>query len=110
MRDVIADSTRFALPFLWGSGQAAIADGTHIALLENNLLGAHHVRYGRLGGIAYHHISDTSIALFSHCIACGVWEAVYILEGLRPNLSAFPTRCRPIPLGRLNRSLAWRRC
>jgi len=82
LRDVSAEYTRFELPFLWGSGQAAIADGTHIALLENNLLGAQHVRYGRFGGIAYHHISDTYIALFSHFIACGVWEAVYILDGL----------------------------
>ena len=50
--DVIREYVRFELPFLWGSGQAAIADGTHIALLENNLLGAQHVRYGRFGGIA----------------------------------------------------------
>jgi TnpA family transposase len=88
LRDVIAEYTRFELPFLWGSGHAAIADGTHIALVENNLLGAQHVRYGRFGGIAYHHISDTYIALFSHFIACGVWEAVYILDGLLKNLSA----------------------
>jgi TnpA family transposase len=88
LRDVIAEYTRFELPFLWGSGQAAIADGTHIALVENNLLGAHHVRYGSFGGIAYHHISDTYIALFSHFIACGVWEAVDILDGLLKNLSA----------------------
>ena len=86
--DVIREYVRFELPFLWGSGQAAIADGTHIALLENNLLGAQHVRYGRFGGIAYHHISDTYIALFSHFIACGVWEAVYILDGLLKNRSA----------------------
>jgi TnpA family transposase len=88
LRDVIEEYTRFELPFLWGSGQAAIADGTHIELIENNLLGAHHVRYGKFGGIAYHHISDTYIALFSHFIACGVWEAVYILDGLLKNLSA----------------------
>lgn len=88
LRDVIGEYTRFELPFLWGSGQAAIADGTHIELIRNNLLGAHHVRYGRFGGIAYHHISDTYIALFSHFIACGVWEAVYILDGLLKNTSA----------------------
>jgi hypothetical protein len=88
LRDVINDYTRFELPFFWGSGQAAIADGTHIELLENNLLGARHVRYGKFGGIAYPHISDTSIALFSHFIACGVWEAVYILDGLLKNTSA----------------------
>ena len=51
-RDVIAEYTRFELPFLWGSGQAAMADGTHIALRENNLLGARHVRYGSFGGMA----------------------------------------------------------
>ena len=87
LRDVINEYTRFELPFLWGSGQAAIADGTHIELIQNNLLGAHHVRYGKFGGIAYHHISDTYIALFSHFIACGVWEAVYILDGLLKNTS-----------------------
>jgi len=88
LRDVIGEYTRFELPFYWGSGQAAIADGTHIELIRNNLLGAHHVRYGKFGGIAYHHISDTYIALFSHFIACGVWEAVYILDGLLKNKSA----------------------
>ena len=39
------------------------------------------------GGIAYHHISDTYIALFSHFIPCGVWEAVHILDGLLKNTS-----------------------
>lgn len=88
LRDVIGEYTRFELPFLWGSGQSAIADGTHIQLIDNNLLGARHVRYGDFGGIAYHHISSTYIALFSHFIACGVWEAVYILDGLLKNKSA----------------------
>jgi TnpA family transposase len=64
-----------------------VADGTHIELLENNLRGERHIRYGAYGGIAYHHISDTYIALFSHFIACGVWEAVYILDGLLKNES-----------------------
>jgi TnpA family transposase len=87
LRDVIHDYTRFQLPFLWGTGRAAVADGTQIELRENNLLGERHVRYGGYGGIAYHHISDTYIALFSHFIACGVWEAVYILDGLLKNES-----------------------
>jgi TnpA family transposase len=87
LRDLIAAYSRFDLPLLWGSGQVAIADGTHIALRKNNLLGEQHVRYGQFGGIAYHHISDTYIALFSHFIACGVWEAVYILDGLLKNHS-----------------------
>ena len=53
LRDVIEEYTRFELPFFWGTGQGAIADGTHIELIENNLLGAKHVRYGKYGGIAY---------------------------------------------------------
>ena len=32
-------------------------------------------------------MSDTYIALFSHFIPCGVWEAVYLLDGLLKNLS-----------------------
>ena len=39
------------------------------------------------GGIAYHHVSDTYIALFTHFINCGVWKAVYILDGLLKNTS-----------------------
>lgn len=40
-----------------------------------------------MGGIAYHHVSDTYIALFMHFITCGVWEAVYTLDGLLKNSS-----------------------
>ena len=56
---------------------------------KNNLLGDQHIRYGGYGGIAYHHISDTYIALFVNFISCGVWEAVYILDGLMKNKSSF---------------------
>jgi hypothetical protein len=86
-RDIINEYARFQLPFYWGRGKAVITDGTQFELRENNLMGERHVRYGRYGGIAYHHISDTYIALFSHFIACGVWEAVYIIDGLLKNES-----------------------
>ncbi len=87
LKDLINEYTRFHLPSLWGKGRAAIADGTHIELAENNLLGELHIRYGGYGGIAYHHISDNYIALFCNFIACGVWEAVYIFDGLMKNTS-----------------------
>lgn len=86
-RDVINEYARFRLPFFWGRGKAVITDGTQFELRENSLLAERHVRYGGYGGIAYHHISDTYIALFSHFIACGVWEAVYIIDGLLKNES-----------------------
>ena len=45
--------TRFSLPRHWGSDKTAIADGTHVKLRENNLMGSTHIRYGGYGGIAY---------------------------------------------------------
>ena len=88
MVDVIDQYARFPLPRHWGSGRAAIADGTHVKLRENNLIGSRHIRYGGYGGIAYHHIADSYIALFTSFISCGVWEAVHILDGLLKNRSA----------------------
>jgi TnpA family transposase len=87
MVDVIDQYARFPLPRIWGIGRAAIADGTHVRLRENNLLGSQHIRYGAYGGIAYHHIADSYIALFTSFIPCGVWEAVHILDGLLKNCS-----------------------
>jgi len=54
---------------------------------EQNLLSEYHIRYGGYGGIGYYHVSDTYIALFSNFIPCGVWEAVYLLDGLLKNFS-----------------------
>lgn len=59
LRDVINAYTRFELPFFWGRGHTAMADGTHVERRANTLLGARPIRSGRFGGIAYHHISET---------------------------------------------------
>ena len=45
------------------------------------------IRYGGFGGIAYHHVSDMYLLLFSHFVACGVQEAIYILDILMRNQS-----------------------
>jgi TnpA family transposase len=84
---VINAYNNFALPRFWGSGKHASADGTRWDLYEQNLLSEYHIRYGGYGGIGYYHVSDNYIALFSHFIPCGVWEAVYILDGLLKNES-----------------------
>jgi len=78
---------KFELPKSWGSGKTSSADGTKWDLYEQNLLSEYHIRYGGYGGLGYYHVSDTYIALFSHFIPCGVWEAVYILDGLLKNQS-----------------------
>jgi Domain of unknown function (DUF4158)/Tn3 transposase DDE domain len=40
MVDVIDQYARFPLPRHWGGGRAAIADGTHVKLRKNNLIGS----------------------------------------------------------------------
>lgn len=84
---VINAYNRFLLPKYWGTGKSASADGTKWDVYEQNLLSEYHIRYGGYGGIGYYHVSDTYIALFSHFIPCGVYEAVYILDGLLKNTS-----------------------
>lgn len=84
---VINAYNKFLLPKYWGSGKSASADGTKWNVYEQNLLSEYHIRYGGYGGIGYYHVSDMYIALFSHFIPCGVYEAVYILDGLIKNES-----------------------
>jgi TnpA family transposase len=86
-RDLINAYHQCALPRLWGDPTVAVADGTKYDLVADSLLAEYHVRYGGFGGIAYHHIADTYVALFSSFIPCGVWEAIYLLEGLLKNTS-----------------------
>ncbi|WP_411144419.1 Tn3 family transposase [Streptomyces sp. x-80] len=40
----------------------------------DNLLAETSIRYGGFGGIAYHLVADTYIALFSRFIPCGAWK------------------------------------
>ena len=69
----------------WGDGTAVAADGTQVETYIDNLLAESSIRYGGVGGIAYHYVSDTYVALFSRFIPCGVWEAVHLIEGLLAN-------------------------
>ena len=71
----------------WGDGTAVAADGTQVETYIDNLLAETSIRYGGVGGIAYHYVSDTYVALFSRFIPCGVWEAVHLIEGLLANKS-----------------------
>jgi len=84
---VINAYNKFLLPKCWGTGKHAAADGTKWNVYEQNLLSEYHIRYGGYGGIGYYHVSDMYIALFSHFIPCGVYEAVHILDGLIKNES-----------------------
>jgi TnpA family transposase len=87
IRDIVNCYSRFRLPRLWGDEKVAAADGTKFELYEENLLAEYHIRYDGYGGIAYHHVSALYIALISHFIVCGAWEAIYLLDGLEKNTS-----------------------
>ena len=85
--DVINEFAKLDVAGVWGTGHVAGTDGSQIETWGNNILAESHIRYGGYGGLAMRHISDTYVALFSHFIPCGVWEAVYIIEGLLRNES-----------------------
>lgn len=87
VRDIINAYNGLNLPRCWGDGKTAAADGSKFEVYENNLLSEYHIRYGGYGGIGYYHVSDKYIALFTHFISCGVYEAIYILDGLLKNKS-----------------------
>ncbi|MGW1991352.1 Tn3 family transposase [Embleya sp. NPDC001921] len=85
--DVVDRHAQLDLSRAWGNGTTAAADGTHMDTYLDNLLAETSVRYGAVGGIAYHHVSDLYVALFTRFVPCGVWEAVYLIEGLLKNTS-----------------------
>jgi TnpA family transposase len=70
------------LPKTWGNGQTVAADGTQFDFYDNNLTVGYHFRYRKLGAVAYRHVADNYIAVFCHFIPPGIWEAVYVIEGL----------------------------
>ena len=86
-RDILDAYSQFQLPRYWGSGTTAAFDGTLFELAEQNLLADVHFRYRRKGAVAFHVVSDLYIALFTHFIPPGVWEAVSIIEALLQNRS-----------------------
>ena len=82
---------RLELPKVWGDGKAVAADGTQYDFYENNLLSGYHFRYRKMGAVAYRHVADNYIAVFRHFIPPGIWEAVYVIEGLlKAGLSVEP--------------------
>lgn len=79
------------LPKVWGDGKTVAADGTQYDLYDNNLAVGYHFRYRKMGLVAYRHVADNYIAVFRHFIPPGIWEAVYVIEGLlKAGLSVEP--------------------
>ncbi|MEL6972531.1 MAG: transposase, partial [Bacteroidota bacterium] len=85
--DIVNYYNKWELTNYWSTGSEMIVDGTHIELIENNMLGSRHIRYGAYGGIAYKYLSGKYIALITRFISCGTWEAIHILDGFQDNQS-----------------------
>lgn len=81
-RELIELYLRLDLPKHWGDGKTVAADGTQYDFYENNLLAGYHHRDRKMGAVAYRHVADNYIAVFRHFIPPGVWEAIYVIEGL----------------------------
>jgi TnpA family transposase len=85
-KDRVVNLTKdFSITKAWGDGSRCAADGTLRDIYEDNLVAESHFRYLAKGGIAYNHVADTYVALFSTFMRCGLWEAVSILDGLLKN-------------------------
>lgn len=73
---------RLDLPRVWGDGKSVAADGTQYDFYDQNLLVGMHFRYRKVGAVAYRHVANNYIANFRHFIPPGIWEAIYLIEGL----------------------------
>lgn len=82
LRELTELYLRLDLPKMWGDGKTVAADGTQYDFYDENLLAGYHFRYKKMGAVAYRHVANNYIAVFRHFIPPGVWEAIYVIEGL----------------------------
>ncbi len=83
--DVLNVYASFELPTVWGAADKVAADGSMIPTYDDNIQASYHIRYGRTGGVAYRHVGTNYIAYFTHFIAAGAYEGVYLFDGLQKN-------------------------
>lgn len=81
-RELVELYLRLDLPRAWGDGKSVAADGTQYDFYDQNLLVGMHFRYRKVGAVAYRHVANNYIATFQHFIPPGIWEAIYLIEGL----------------------------
>jgi TnpA family transposase len=85
--DILNIYATFELPTVWGPADKVAADGSMITTYDDNIQASYHIRYGRTGGVAYRHVGTNYIAYFTHFIAAGAYEGVYLFDGLQKNTS-----------------------
>ncbi|KVD73553.1 hypothetical protein WI89_11675 [Burkholderia ubonensis] len=65
-----------------GDGKTVASDGTQYDFYGNSLLAGYRFRYEKMGAVAYRHVTDNYIAVVQHFTPPGVWEAIYVIDGL----------------------------
>jgi len=70
---------------MWGDGQVVAVDGSQVDTWENKPAGRVPHPLRRLWRAGHEVRVRSYIALFSHFVPCGAWEAVYIIDGLLHN-------------------------
>lgn len=85
--DILNVYAKFELPTIWGLADKVAADGSLIPTWDDNIQASYHIRYGRTGGVAYRHVGTNYIAYFTHFVAAGAYEGVYLFDALYKNES-----------------------
>ena len=87
-KDRVVNYTKdFSITKAWGDGSRCAADGTLRDIYEDNIVAEDHFRYTAKGGIAYIHVGDTYVVLCGTFDRCGLWEGIFIIDGLQKNES-----------------------
>ncbi|MEE8292726.1 MAG: Tn3 family transposase, partial [Candidatus Tectomicrobia bacterium] len=76
------------LSMVWGDGTVSSSDGQRFGLQASSLLGSLYPRYFGYYDRAltvYTHVADQHSVLHTQVIACGLREAMYVLDGLLNN-------------------------
>ena len=80
--------TRLPLSAVWGDGLVSSSDGQRFGLQASSLLGSLYPRdfgYFERAVTVYTHIADQHSVFHTQVIACGLCEAMYVLDGLLNN-------------------------
>ena len=110
--DVVNKFAELDVVKAWGDGSAVATDGTMVDTYLDNLLAETSIRYGGLGGIAYHYVSDSlHRSLFEIYPVWGVGGDLHHRRAAGQRLRRQAVdRSMPIPRGRASLSSRWRTC
>lgn len=85
IKDIVNVYNMLYLFKVWGDGKSVVVDGIKYDMYDQNFMVEYYICYGGYGGIVYYYVFDMYVVLFLYFILCGVWEVIYIIDGLLKN-------------------------